>query len=69
VLTLKTTCKRCNARNRDGKTWVDWHSCFGAPTLCTGEAQLGRALSCVVRPWCKHAAVPQAPELQSPEPA
>lgn len=55
VLTLKTTCRRCNGRNRLGKRCVDWHSCTSCATF--HEPLLDEWLECVCAPWCCHASL------------
>jgi len=54
VLTLKTTCKKCNSKNKTGKKRVDKHGWFFIKTIFTSEYKLGTKLKCIVYPYCFH---------------
>lgn len=60
ILSLKTTCKRCNNLNRTGKRRVDTHSCMA----CTArdEKRIAPWIACVCSPYCFHHDVAVAPE-------
>lgn len=48
-MTLKTTCRRCNAKNSKGKVWVDRVGCFVDPFECSYSP-----LHVVIWPSCLH---------------
>ena len=54
ILTLKTTCKKCNSRNKTGKKKVDKHGWFFLKTIFTNEYNLGSKLECIFYPCCFH---------------
>lgn len=54
ILTLKTTCKKCNSKNKVGKNKVDIHSWFCAKTILTNEYRLTSNLKIVLHPCCFH---------------
>ena len=52
MLTLKTTCKKCNNRNRVGKKYINNNSWFCIKTLCTGEYKIGKKIQIIFWPIC-----------------
>jgi hypothetical protein len=54
ILTLKTTCKKCNSQNKAGKKKVDRQGWFCLKTIFTNEYILKTKLKYVVYPCCLH---------------
>ena len=53
MVTLKTTCKKCNNRNKSGKRWIDYNSSFACTPLFSGEGVLTPG-TCICQPICMH---------------
>ena len=54
ILTLKTTCKKCNNYNKTGKRKVDKRSWFFLKPICSGECTLGKKIKYITQPSCIH---------------
>ena len=54
ILTLKTTCKKCNSQNKVGKHKVNLHSWFCLKTILTNEFKIKTNLKYIVYPCCFH---------------
>ena len=55
VLTLKTTCKYCNAQNRSGKSFINKKSYFSITSIL--EPFLHPRIKCIIHPFCHHVSV------------
>ncbi len=52
ILTLKTTCKKCNNQNRVGKKYINNKSWFCMKTILTGEHCMGSKIKIICWPNC-----------------